>query len=84
MPIAKLEEIFTEHFTVYPPQNIRNNQPVDNEFRKALEQYERANYQAFLEAVDILNLQNSSTQLYRSNALLAIGAFREAIPVLEH
>ena len=83
IPIARLEQIFDENFSVYPIQNLRSIDSINSTLQNALNAYNRSAFQESISILDTLNNSGSSIQLYLSNALLETGQFEKAIPILE-
>lgn len=83
LPIAQVQDLFDAHFAPYPIAYIRGEDPVDNRLMDALKAYENKEYQKSILQFTQLDPSNSNIQLYHSNALLAMGAYEEAIPLLQ-
>lgn len=81
-PIAKLQQLFDDHFSPYPTQNIRGGGSIAIS-TQALIAYDKKSYAESIDLFRQLDQSKSSVQLYLSNALLATSQFEKAIPILE-
>ena len=83
LPLAELDSIYSSYFEPYPIQINRSTISSDSIILRAFQKYAAGAYQESQLYFDSLDLKNSSTKLYYSNALLVNGQFEKALPILQ-